>query len=61
MRLTKVRILKCKEPAAWYAKLTGHTFDVYDDRKVFLLKEDYDRGHDAIWRYIAKEDCEEVE
>jgi hypothetical protein len=45
-------------PFSWYANLAGERFEVYDLwRDSFVLVEDYDRGHNATWRHIAKQDC----
>ena len=61
MQQVTVRITKAQKPAYWYAGLEGETFIVYKDRKDYILKEDYDRGHKAAWHHIAFEDCEEVQ
>ena len=57
-----VRIIKCDEPAAWYADLVGETFDVYPyDSDSYVLKKDYDRGNDQLWRHIKKDEVERIE
>ena len=54
----EIKIVKCSYPEAWYADLIGETMVVYEDRKNFILKEDYDLGHKAPWRHIDFKDCE---
>ena len=42
----------------WYEGLEGETFEVYDNHgRDFILVEDYDLGHDALWLHIDTEDC----
>lgn len=58
MQVIRVRIRKApNDPQCWYYARVGEVFEVYEFRKDFTLKEDYDRGHDAEWRYIDKSDC----
>lgn len=60
MEQVTVQITKAELPTYWYAGLEGETFVVYKDRRDYILKEDYDRGHEAVWRHIPFGDCEEV-
>ena len=54
-----VQIIKAALPC-WYAGLEGEFFKVYTDKRDYILKEDYDRGHRAIWRHIFKGDAKVV-
>ena len=61
MRILKVEVIKADSPSYWYSGLEGETFTVYDNRRDYILKEDYDRGHHAIWRHLEKEDVKPSE
>ena len=60
MKIVNVQIVKATVATCWYAGLVGRVFEVYKNHRDYILKEDYDRGHKAIWRHIAFDDCEEV-
>jgi len=60
MRITEVQILRAGKPTYWYAGLKGSIFTVYDNRRDYILKEDYDRGYHAAWRHIDKDECREA-
>lgn len=55
-----VEITSCSVPTAWYAKLIGHKFEVYNFVKDYVLCEDYDAGDQAWWRHISKDECKVV-
>lgn len=56
----KVKITKCSYPQAWYNDSIGEVFTVYQTifGKDYILKEDYDMGHNTLWRHIDIKDCE---
>ena len=56
-----IRITKASELTYWYAGLEGETFITYKSRRDYILKRDYDRGHEIAWRHIAFDDCEVVQ
>lgn len=60
--MLRVKIIKCDEPLAWYYDLISYipVFEVIEWGEKYVLKEDYDRGHNAYWRHILKEDCKLV-
>lgn len=61
MKKQKVRITKCDSATAWYASAIGREYEVYDCWKNdFVLSEDYDLGHKAMWRHILKSDCKVI-
>lgn len=41
--------------------MIGETFEVYDNGRDYVLAEDYDRGHSAMWLHIAYDDAVVVE
>ena len=55
MKELDVQIINGKKPC-WYHSLKGMVFRVYDNRRDYILKEDYDLGHHAMWRHISKPD-----
>lgn len=61
MKVLQIRILKSSGSYYWYANLIGVILFVYDNKRDYILKEDYDRGMNAPWRHIDKEDAEIVE
>jgi len=61
MRELKVEVIKANSLSCWYSGLEGNVFTVYDNRRDYILKEDYDRGHRAIWRHLDKEDVKSLE
>ena len=61
MKITQVKITRSASPVAWYAHLIGKSFEVYKDRRDYILRADYDRGHKSYWRHISKDECVEVE
>ena len=56
-----VQQVKITRGRGWYRGLVGETFEVYRDRRDFILKEDYDRGHEYSWGHIDFDDCEVVD
>lgn len=60
MRVVTVKITK-SEPFCWYAGMEGQKFEVYDDRRDYILKYDYDAGGHVMWRHIAFHHCVEVD
>lgn len=56
MKELQVQIIK-GERSCWYHDLVGRVFTVYENRRDYILKEDYDRSHRAVWRHILKEDA----
>lgn len=56
-----VRITGWSSPPCWYAGREDEVFEVYPLGRDFVLKEDFDRGPDAIWRHIDRCDCVEVD
>lgn len=58
MKRLNITITKCSGQHYWYKDLIGQKFNVLDNvgRKDYILSEDYDKGHNAIWRHIDKED-----
>lgn len=58
-QMVRVKITQCKHRHAWYRFHVGKTFLVYEFGSDYVLKEDCDRGNEAIWRHIDKGDCEE--
>lgn len=42
----------------WYEQHIGEEFEVVDSpwSDSYTLKEDFDRGHNTIWRHIVKAD-----
>jgi hypothetical protein len=57
MKAISVKIEKCTHSKAWYKNSIGSYFTVYDDRKDFIVKADYDSGYRSAWRHIDKQDC----
>ena len=56
-----VKITQCTgAPEAWYAELIGQVVEVYKDTSDYILREDYDRGHEAIWHHIPFADAEAI-
>ena len=60
MDKVNVVITKAEWPSYWYSGCIGRQFEVYDDRRDFIVAEDYDLGWRAEWRHIPKEDCEVI-
>ena len=56
----RVKIKKASRSSYWYARYIGKVFDVYDDRRDYIVKEDYDGGHSGGWRHVKKSDCQVV-
>lgn len=44
----------------WYHRMEGQDFQVYDNGRDYILKEDKDKGYGASWRHISKDDCLEA-
>jgi hypothetical protein len=61
MEVKTVLIVNAKAPPCWYAGLEGEVFEVYKGRQNYILKEDVDRGHSAMWRHMDFDDCEEID
>jgi len=61
MRETLIRITNASRDGRWYRGVERRVFKVYDAGRDYVLKEDYDSGHDTVWRHVEKADCEEVE
>jgi hypothetical protein len=57
---TKVRITKCGRSSWWYANHVGQEYDVQlgSGNREHVVWEDYQKGWNYTWRYIAQEDCE---
>ena len=49
-------------PLCWYAGLEGTRFEVYQGRRIYMLKSDYDKSQDdpLSVRGIEFKDCEKV-
>jgi hypothetical protein len=63
----KVKIVSCAEERLWYKDKIGMTFEVYRNNFYdafpltgFWLQEDINRNYRPVWRFISKEDCEEI-
>ncbi len=57
MSVISVEIERCSSKSAWYVHCVGRVFEVYARGRDYVLKKDYDRGHDTTWRHIDKSDC----
>lgn len=56
-----VKITGIPGPTAWYADSVGEVFEVYKDRRNYIVKEDYDAGDHVIWRLISFANSVEVD
>lgn len=56
----RVRVTACESATDWYSGSIGSEFEVVEWGRGYVLACDYDRGYEAAWFSIRKQDAEVV-